>query len=333
MTQYRLTLSALEAMIRRILERHRTSAENAGHVARGLVAAEADGQVGHGASRVPSYAAQSASGKVDGYAKPSVARVTPAGLRVDAATGFFYPAHALALDALSTLARETGVAVALIANSHHSGVAGHHVEPLAERGLIGLSLGNGPQGIAPWGGTRGLFGTNPIAFAAPRGAGAPLVIDLSLSKVARGKVNVALQKGETIPPDWALDADGNPTTDPAAALEGTMRPMGDAKGAALALMVELMAGALVGGNFGYEMSSFFTAEGGPPRNAQFLLAIDPGPFSRGTFMDRLEDMAGAITQQGARLPGTRRIAAREAAEKDGVLLPAALHAQLTALGG
>lgn len=333
MTQHRMTLPALEALIRRILERHRTGAENAAYVARGLAAAEADGQVGHGASRVPSYAAQAASGKVDGYAVPSVARVSTAGLRVDAATGFFYPAHAVALDALTAIARETGIAIALIANSHHSGVAGHHVEPLAERGLIGLSLGNGPQGIAPWGGTRGLFGTNPIAFAAPRRAGAPLVIDLSLSKVARGKVNVARQKGETIPPDWALDADGNPTTDPAAALDGTMRPMGDAKGAALALMVELMAGALAGGNFGYEMSSFFTADGGPPRNAQFLLAIDPCPFSRGTFVERLEDMAGAIADQGARLPGTRRLSAREAAAKDGILLPAALYAEMQKLAG
>lgn len=333
MNRVRMTLPDLDATIRRILTRHRTSPGNAAHVARGLVAAEADGQVGHGASRVPSYAAQAASGKVDGHATPSVAQVSRAGLRVDAATGFFYPAHALGLDALSALTREMGVAVAVICNSHHSGVAGHHVEPLAERGLIALSMGNGPQGIAPWGGTRGLFGTNPIAFAAPRRAGPPLVIDLSLSKVARGRVNVALQKGEAIPPDWALDAEGNPTTDPAAALEGTMLPMGDAKGAALALMVELMAGGLAGGNFGYEMSSFFTAEGGPPRNAQFLLAIDPAPFSRGTFLERLEDMAQAIAAQGARLPGTRRLGARETAAKDGVLLPAALHAQLLALEG
>ena len=127
-----------------------------------------------------------------------------------------------------------------------------------------MILGNSPKAIAPWGGREGLFGTNPIAFAAPRRAAEPLLIDLSLSKVARGKVMVAAKNGTPIPEGWALDKEGRPTTDAKAALEGTMIPIGDAKGAALVLMVEVLAAALTGANYGFEASSFFTADGPPP---------------------------------------------------------------------
>ena len=235
---------------------------------------------------------------------------------------------------MTELASETGIAAVAIANSHHSGVAGHHVEPVARRGLIGLSFGNGPQGIAPWGGNRGLFGTNPIAFAAPRRNTAPLVIDMSMSKVARGKVNVAAQKGETIPEGWAVDASGAATTDPEAALAGTMLPLGDAKGAQLVLMVEILAAALTGSQFGYEASSFFTGEGDPPHIGQFMIAIDPALFSRKTFADRLEILLQAILDQpGTRLPGLRRYELREAAARDGVALPQALYDELQGLAG
>ena len=143
----------------------------------------------------------------------------------------------LAISELTTLAKETGIAAASIFRSHHFGQAGYHAERLAGNGLVALVFGNSPKAIAPWGGSKGIFGTNPIAFAAPRTNNPPLLIDLSLSKVARGKVMVAQQRGESIPDDWALDENGQPTTDPGAALQGTMLPMGGAKGAALVLMV------------------------------------------------------------------------------------------------
>ena len=185
---------------------------------------------------------------------------------------------------------------------------------------------------APWGGSKGVFGTNPIAFAAPRRSGPPLVIDLSLSKVARGKVMLAAKQDEPIPEGWALDANGQPTTDAEAAMQGTMLPMGDAKGAALVLMVEILAAALTGARFGFEASSFFTAEGAPPGVGQFLVAVDPGVFSGDAFAERLETLIGAILQQeGARLPGTRRLALRAAAARDGVVVPASLYDELKAL--
>ena len=226
------------------------------------------------------------------------------------------------------------MAAAVIRNSHHSGVVAHHVEPLARAGCIAMSMNNGPQAIAPWGGRRGLFGTNPIGFAAPRADHPPLVIDMSLSKVARGKINVAAQAGDPIPPDWAFDADGNPTTDAGAAMAGTMAPVGDAKGAQLALMVEILTAALSASCFGFESSSYFTAEGAPPRAGHFLLAIDPGPFSEGRFAPRLEDLLAAIEEQpGTRLPGQRRFALREKAERDGIAVPRVLYEQLLALRG
>ena len=327
-----LTLDALHALIVEILLASNTASGVAETVASALVAAEADGQKGHGASRIPSYAGQARTGKVDGHARPELHRLSDTAFVVDAKSGFAYPALAMAEEALIEALKTSPLAAVAIRNSHHSGVAAHPVERLARQGVVAISMGNGPQAIAPWGGNKGLFGTNPLGFAAPRAGKPPLVIDMSLSKVARGKVNVAAQNGEAIPEGWAFDAEGNPTTDPQAALAGTMAPMGDAKGAQLVLMVEIMAAALSGSCFGYEASSFFAAEGDPPHVGQFLLGIDPGPFSQGVFGDRLEALLAEIeAQPGARLPGQRALKARAEAEANGVVLPEALHEQLQAL--
>ncbi len=329
MEDLRLTFDELRSLTRRILIAHNTSEANAMAVADALTLAEADGQRGHGASRISSYAAQAQSGKVDGHAVPDVEQVARASLRIDAKSGFAYPAIKLAVKHLRELAPSSGVAAAAIANSHHSGVAGHHVETLANQGLVALSFSNGPVAIAPWGGSKGVFGTNPLAFAAPRRSGHPLVIDMSLSKVARGKVNVAAQTGETIPKGWALDRHGNNTTDPQAALDGTMLPMGDAKGAQLVLMVEILAAALTASQFGYEASSFFDGKGDPPHIGQFLIAIDPASFSANRFADRLDDLLNAISAQpGTRLPGERRFELRSAAERDGIVIAAPLAKRL-----
>jgi len=332
--EHRLRLEALHALIVEILIAHNTARENAESVATALVAAEADGQKGHGASRVPSYAAQALSGKAAGHAVPEATRLGDSAAVIDARDGFAYPAIELAQRTLLNALAAAPVAAVAIRNSHHSGVVAHHVEPIARAGCIAISVCNTPQAIAPWGGNRGVFGTNPIGFAAPRADHPPLVIDMSLSKVARGKINVAAQAGAPIPPDWAFDADGNPTTDAQAAMAGTMAPIGDAKGAQLALMVEILAAALSASCFGFEASSYFTAEGPPPRAGQFLLALDPGPFSEGRFGSRLEDLLAAIeAQPGARLPGQRRVALRAQAEREGVAIPRGLYEQLVSLRG
>jgi (2R)-3-sulfolactate dehydrogenase (NADP+) len=180
-----------------------------------------------------------------------------------------------------------------------------------------------------------VFGTTPMAFAAPRQHAPPIVVDLALSQVARGKILTAAQKGEPVPRDWAVDEHGQPTTDAKAALKGALQPIGGAKGAALALMVEVLAVALTGAHFGFEASSFFDAEGPPPGVGQLLIAIDPGAFAgRELFVGRIAALAGAIEgAAGARLPGSRRLALRAKAMAEGLAVDASLLAEARALAG
>ncbi len=295
-----------------------TGETNADFVADALVEAELAGQGGHGLRRVPAYAAQAAAGKVDGHARPSAVRVRPGAVHVDAAHGFAYPAIHLALGELSEIAPVQGIAVAGIFRSHHAGVAGLTVQALAREGLVGLMVANAPASMAPWGGRRPLFGTDPIAFACPVDGGEPIIVDVSLSRVARGKIMAAKQKGQPIPEGWALDRDGNPTTDAAAALAGTMIPLGEAKGTALALMVELLCAGLTGANYAYEQTSFFDAEGGPPASGQTVIAIDPTIFG-GSALARFAEMASQIdAMEGARVPGYRRHEMRMKLEAEGI---------------
>jgi (2R)-3-sulfolactate dehydrogenase (NADP+) len=328
-----LALAEAEALVVEALVRCRTGEDNARSVARALVAAEADGLKGHGFSRVPSYAAQARAGKVDGFAVPTCSRPRPGVVAVDAALGFAYPAIDLAIGELSEVTKGQGIAAAPIRRSHHCGAAGHTVERLAEAGLVALLFANTPSAMAPWGGSKGVFGTNPIAFACPLPGRAPVVVDLSLSKVARGNILAAKQRGETIPEGWAVDAEGRPTTDPDAALKGTMVPLGDAKGAALALMVELLAAGLTGANFAAEATSFLDDRGGPPGTGQLIVALDPVALGGEGTLAHCGRLAEAIeAQPGARLPGARRLSLREAARTSGLSVPDQLLADIRALG-
>ena len=196
-------------------------------------------------------------------------------LAIDAAHGFAYPAIDLAVAELPALAAELGIATASIRRSNHCGETGLPCEALARKGLVALLFANTPGAMAPWGGREPVFGTNPIAFAAPLQGREPAVVDLALSKVARGPIAAAKQRGESIPEGWALDAEGNATTDADKALQGSMIPLGDAKGAALAFMVEVLAACLPGANLAFEASSFLDGNGPPPATGQLLLAIDP----------------------------------------------------------
>ena len=333
MTTTRLSLEETHNLIAAALTRSRTSAENAASVAAALVAAETVGQGGHGLRRVVAYCAQAASGKVDGFAVPDLQETAPGALSVDAGFGFAYPALDKVADALPDIAREQGVALATIVRSHHCGVMGTLVERFADAGLIALMLANTPAAIAPWGGKTPLFGTNPIAFAAPIAGDQPIVIDLSLSKVARGKIMAAKQKGKPIPQGWAYDRNGNPTTDAGEALAGTMVPIGDSKGTALALMVELLAAGLAGANFAYQATSFFDADGAPPGTGQFILAIDPARIGGAAASQRFAELAARVAGDAdARLPGRRRQALRAEAQEEGIVADAALIAEIEAIG-
>lgn len=317
-----ISLAEAEALIAAALRANGVPEGAALSVASALVAAEAEGQVGHGFSRLEDYIAQARSGKIVAGAEISVSQPAAARLVVDAGHGFAYPALDIAAGRGVALAQETGLAGVSVIRSHHCGALSVQVARIAQAGMIGLMVANTPAAIAPWGGHRPVFGTNPIAFGVPRAGQAPLVIDLSLSRVARGKVMHARKAGQPIPEGWALDASGAPTTDPEAALAGSMVPIGEAKGSALALMVEILASTLAGAVPSFEAGSFFSPEGAPPGVGQFLLVLRPADGAG--FAARLEHLLGEIAaQEGVRLPGTRGAAARARAAAEGLFVPAA----------
>ena len=300
-------------------------------VARAIVGAEAEGQSGHGFSRLPAYIAQLGTGKVNPDARPIVTHPKPAAILVDADGGFAFPALDLAYEEAVPVARSEGVAVVSVHNSHHCGSLGYQVARFADKGQLAIMVANAPKAMAPWGGRKPLFGTNPIAFAAPAQGRAPIVIDLSLSRVARGKVMLAAREGRAIPDNWAFDPRGNPTTDPNQALAGTMAPIGDAKGTALALMVEILAGAVTGSNFSFEASSFFDAQGPRPHVGQMIMVIDPAIGSEHT-TTRIRTLAEIMLEdEGVRLPGDRRRDAIDRATREGVTIGAPLYQELSQL--
>lgn len=315
----KLSLKDAQTLARSAFESVGIPPEQADISAAALVRAEADGMASHGLSRVGQYCGHVQVGRVNPSAKPTVRHERPAAVVIDAQEGLAFPALQLASRQAAEKAKTAGIGMAAVGNSHHFGVAGHVAEDLARQGLIAIVMGNSPAAMPMWGGSRPLFGTNPIAAAFPRTDLDPVVIDLSLSAVARGKLMVAAQKGESIPEGWALDADGQPTTDPKAGLAGMMVPAGGAKGAMLALMIEVLVVGLTGSSFGYEADSFFELEGNRPRIAQLVIAIDPQIAGQGVFQSRLEDLITVMSQdQSVRLPGSRRFALRHKAETEGI---------------
>ena len=232
-------------------------------------------------------------------------------------------------------AAEFGIGFVGVVRSHHAGVIVDHLRPAAHAGLVGLGFANSPAAMPAAGGRHPIFGTNPVAAIFPRRAAAPLLIDLSLSEVARGKVMVAAKEGKPIPPGWALDAEGRPTTDAKAALAGSMLAIGavsSSKGAMLALVVELLVTALIGANFGFEASSFFVDEGNRPGIGQAFLVIDPDALAgREAFLDRLEVLVREmLADEGVRLPGVRRQALAARAQAEGISVADPVLATLAA---
>jgi (2R)-3-sulfolactate dehydrogenase (NADP+) len=328
-----IALDELTALVTRAFENCGANPAMAASAARALVDADAQGLASHGVSRTPLYCAHLKNGRTDGKAEPTVVRERGGACLVDAACGMAYPACALAVEEGVRRAKAHGVAFVGVTNSNHFGAAALHLRPAAEAGMVALAFGNSPAAIAPWGGQTPLFGTNPIAAVFPRKDGQPLMVDLSLSQVARGKIMVAAQKGEPIPEGWAMDAQGRPTTDARAGLSGSMAPAGGVKGAMLALVVELMCCALTGAAFGFEADSFFSDEGNQPRIGQAFLIIDPEALAgRAVYLDRVETLISKMLEdEGARLPGARRDRLEATARESGVEIPDALLEKITAL--
>lgn len=298
----------LETLVAAALAAAGANPDMARLTATALVDGEAIGQAGHGLSRVAQYAAFLRNGRADGAAVPNILAERPGAVLIDAGNGLAYPALDMAEAQGAARARTQGVAFIGITNSHHSGAMGLPVARLARQGLVALAFTNSPAAMPVAGGKRALLGTNPVAAGFPRAAPhAPLVVDLALSTVARGTINRYAQSGTPIPEGWAVDADGIPTTDAKVALFGSLVALGGTKGAALALVVELLCVALTGAAFGFEADGFFTEEGNRPRLGQALLVIDPGALAgQSAYLGRIEALITAMLEDdGVRIPGQR----------------------------
>ena len=325
----RMNLDGVEALALRQLRAAGASDMQAGPVARSIRLAERDGVRSHGLMYLPVYAEHLACGKVDGRAVPELSQSRTAAVLVDARHGFAHPAIDAGLPLLVEAARSFGIAALTLRRSYNCGVLGHHAERIAEAGLIGLCFTHAPASVAPVGGRVPVVGTNPVALGVPDGqGGARFVLDQSASAVAKSEVILRSRSGEAIPEGWALDAEGQPTTDATAALKGSMLPAGGAKGFGMGLIVEVLASALAGAVASRDASPFSGPAGGPPATGQCFLAIDPTAFAAG-FGDRIATLAEAIEmQEGARLPGARRMAARKRTEAEGVEIDDALALRL-----
>lgn len=334
MTQ--LSLQDATTLAEHALRRAGANPAMAASAARALVLAEAQGLASHGLSRVAQYATHLRNGRVDGQAQPVLARHKGAAVLVDARQGLAFGACELAIATAITTARELGLCFAAVTNSHHGGVLVDHLRAAAEAGMVGLGFTNSPAAMPVAGGRHPIVGTNPVAAVFPRKDAPPLMVDLSLSEVARGKIMLAAKEGRPIPAGWALDAQGQSTTDPKAALAGSMLPVGavsSPKGAMLALVVELLVTTLTGAQFGFEASSFFVDEGNAPRLGQAFLLIDPGALAgTDTYHERMETLiTEMLVDEGVRLSGARRLALEQESTRTGVVIPDALLHQLKAL--
>ncbi len=333
-TEVKLTRAQIVDLAQRALMASGAEREAAAQVAEATAAAEWSGMPSHGLLYVPVYCEHLRVGKINAAARPTVDRPKPALLTADADSGFAHPAIDAGFRQLVPLARETGIAALAVRNSYNCGLLGHHVDRLARDNLLAIGFTNAPASIAPHGGNRPVVGTNPIAVSVPDMAGGVAVsIDQSASVIAKSEVLKHAREGREIPLGWALDPDGKPTRDAAAALKGSMAPSGGHKGFGLGLIVELFAAAASGAVLSRDASPFSGPDGGPPRTGQFFIALDADAASSGAFAEKVGQLVEAIeTQPGAHVPGARKAAARTAADAQGtVSVNPALHEQVARL--
>ena len=326
----RLTPKAARALIFNALTGAGTASANATYFTEAILDTELSGLEGHGFYWLQYYCEHVQSGKVDGHAKPKIRKVSPVAFRVDANRGFAHPAIEKGFEKLIPAAKKNGIAAMAVHNSYNAATLGFHTGTLAKQGLVAFGFTNSSPAIAPVGGTKPVIGTNPLSFAVPGKPGRiAFLIDQSSSAVAWTAVKRAAEEGHEIPLGWALDRSGNPTTDPAEGLVGSMAPSGGYKGFGQGLIVEVMCAALTGSFRGPQMGSFMANDGKPIGCGQFFIAIAPDMFSGGAFAKQVTALAKSITaQEGARLPNSRREANRKRLTREGLPISKSLHDRL-----
>lgn len=326
----RLSPKAARALIFDALTGAGTTPANAGYFTEAILDTELSGLEGHGFYWLQYYCEHVKSGKVDGKAKPKVHRLSPVAFRVDVNRGFAHPAIEKGFEKLIPAAKKYGIAGLALHASYNSATLGFHTGYLAKHGLLAFGFTNATPAIAPPGGKKKVIGTNPLSFAVPGKSGKiAFLIDQSSSAVTWTAVKRAAEDGRPIPLGWALDPDGQPTTDAAKGLEGSIAPAGGYKGFGQGLIVEVMCAALTGSFRGPQMGSFQENDGKPIGCGQFFIAIEPDVFSGGAFARQVTALAKSITaQEGARLPNSRREANIKRLRKDGLPISKALYERL-----
>ncbi len=339
----KLALDEVSSLATAALTGQGFSDDQAGAIARTIARAERDGCESHGLFRVPFYVKATQHPATNATARPVLSELANSVIRVDAGCGFCPLALETGLPALADKARANGIAAMAINNAYNIAALWPEVEQLAEQGLVSMAFTAANAFVAPAGGIKPIYGTNPMAFGWPRSGKPPMVFDQASSASARGEIQLHLRDGKPLPEGWAIDAGGNPTTDPEAALAGAQLTYGGYKGAAIALMVELLAGALIGDLFSYQSTERDTVKSGAPFGGEFIIAINPDTCaSAGSSEGRVntnplahaeELFSAVLSQDGTRLPGERRIKARERTAVDGISIPASLHQQITDFAG
>lgn len=328
-----LTLEAARGLSVSCLTANGCNDDNAQAVTEVMIKAERDGCTSHGIFRLPGYVKTLRCGRADGKAVPVVERISPAVVRVDGQNCLAPLALDRGRQPLIEAARETGIAALSLVRIFHMAALWPEVEAIAEDGLCALAVTSSRALVAPAGGTKAMFGTNPMAFGWPRRDGPPLVFDQAVSVMARGEVMIAARDGHALPEGVALDADGNPTTDAQAAVDGVLLPFGGYKGSSIGMMIELLAAGLIGETFAYETTANTADDGGAGRGGEVIIAIAPNRFGDGEgWLDHSEAFfAEMLKQDGVRLPGGRRHAERARIPKEGFHIPGSLHEKILAL--
>ncbi|WOE81012.1 Ldh family oxidoreductase [Pseudomonas protegens] len=329
-----LSLDEVRAQSYRVLTHHGLSEAHARVIAEVITQGQRDECHSHGVYRLLGCVRSVREGKIDPQAEPSVRHISAGVLEVDAHYGYSLLGFHTGLPLLAQKARSQGIAAMVIKRCFHFSALWPEVEAIADSGLVGLAMNPSHSWVAPAGGRHPVFGTNPLAFAWPRPGGHPFVFDFATSAIARGDIELHARQGTPIPSHWAIDAHGQPTTDARAALQGAMQTFGGHKGSALAAMIELLAGALIGDLTSAESMAFDEGVGATPCHGELVLVFDPQVFLGEGYqqgLERAEGLFAAIAQQGARLPSQRRFEARARSLEQGVQVPRALWNDIQAL--
>jgi delta1-piperideine-2-carboxylate reductase len=308
MTTVSLSLDEIYDLAKRTLLANGCDGENANILADTIMRAERDGSLSHGLFRLPAYVSALKSKKVNGKARPEIQTIAPSIIKVLGNNAVAPMVLSVGLPALIDLAKKTGVAVLAITNSHHMAALWPETEAIAEAGLVGIACTSYKPAVAPAGATKPLYGTNPISFAWPRPGKTPVVYDMATASMAMGEVQVAAREGHKVPLGTGLNKDGKETTNPSEIADGgVLLPFGGYKGSGIAMMVELLAGALLGEWFSFETKEHDNNDGGPPKGGEFILAMSPDKIA-GPNWDKHADefFIKMKAMDGVRLPGERR---------------------------